>query len=268
MRTLTTLLSLLLAFTASAEDSQIEQIRQQAINGVADAQYEYALILRHSAIWGQSERMSESIDWFKAAAKKDNPKANGFLALHSAANKDFVGARNHLSTIDSSNDIINDYNQIYLSISAIKTLVRYLEDNPQISITAHGPLGKDEPFIWEKNDTIYACASVKGKAGLLKLDKLGNRIAHDDIPLVYDYIVPMYGENMEFTEAVKDADSHIFFAVSPYLYRLNRSDDTIRVLNIHGNEEARSMWGSEAERVILPEGFCVDSDRGSYIREE
>jgi len=264
---LLTLFSFSFIIAALAQDSDAS-LRQKAIVGDAEAQYNYGLSVRDYAIWNNGDRMSESLDWLKSSANQGHEKANAFLGLLSLAEGDLKKSTDYLSSVHYSSKIVDDLNTIYLSTNGIKILATYLSENPNVSITKYGPMGNDAPFVIEKNDTIYVCASKNGKAGLLKLDMSGNRIGHDDIPLAYDYIVPMYGEALSLSDAVKDAEYHICFIVSPYFYKIQRNESTIRCLNIFGQEQARSIWGSEAARVLLPKNYFIDSEKGSFIGSE
>ncbi len=243
----------------------VDRLRRDAIKGDAEAQYLYAVKLDDKKLWTDSNSVSEAIDWLKSSADKGYGRANGVMALVSASNKDFASADNYLAESgDSSKRFQIGYTKL-ISINGIKALVKYLKNNPGVSITNYGPTHNDAPFLFERNDTVYVCASNKGKAGLLKLDKVGNRICHDEIPLAYNYIVPVMHEFLPFIDLVDGAEDDICFIISPYIYTRPRTEDGLRALDMKGNETEYSTYSSKVSVIETPDGFVYDSDRGSYI---
>ena len=258
-------IAFLLCMVSTMAFADINKLRREAISGNPDAQFQYGIYLYARL---DSIDIGEAHDWLNSAASNGHERAAAYLALLSAAKQDFKSANAFLSTVTDSCAIVDNLTSVYASVRAIKTIINFLKSNSQFSIIEYGPLGNDIPFLFERNDTVYVCASLKGKSGLLKLDNRGLRIGHDDIPLSYDYIVPMYGEQINLRSAVGAADSYIGFIVSPYLYRIPITDSDMRRLDIHGNETYFSIYGSERERVRIPEQFVYDSVRGSYIESD
>jgi len=254
------------------DENHIRSVRTSAIAGDPEAQYAYAQYLYNTSLWNETDLFDESLDWFKSSAQKGNPKAAAVLAIHSVGNRDFDGAQNYLKSIgNEGNEIVDNYNNLYITVNGVRKVIDYLNRNRDVSITEYGPFGNDHPFIVESNDTIYICASYKGKAGLIKLDLNGVRIAHDDIPLAYEYIVPLYGEFMPISSAVENLHSYIHYIVSPYSYKIPLKEGEIRALDVDGSETYFSTWGSEAERVNVIKDGCVfifDSEKGSFISKE
>lgn len=244
--------------------NELDDIRKAAISGDAKAQYQYALWKGY--VWNEKQDLSEYLDWLAQASKNGSGQATALLTLENILSSDSDSARENLNRISRDLDAIvdNNYN-IHISVNGIKMLVNFILSNPHITLTDFGPTHKGGSFIFEKGDTIYACAANKNRAGLLKLNKEGNRICFDDIPLGYDYIIPFYGEHMSLDDAVKNAECYIHFIAGPYRYSIPLTEDEIRMLDINGNEVYRSLWGSDCERVEIPENFTYDSENGPVI---
>lgn len=250
--------------TLSSFGNKIDDIRRSAINGDADAQYEYALWKGYA--WNEKQDKNEHLDWLAQASKNGNQQATALLALENILDSNHSAASENIKQVSRDLEaIVNNGYDIHISVGGIKTLVNYILANPAISLTGFGPTHKGGSFIFEKGDTIYACVAGKSRTGLLKLNKDGNRIRVDDIPLGYDYIIPFYGEMMSLGDAVKDAEWHINFIVGPYKYSLPFSETEMRMLDINGNEVYRSIYGSDCERVEIPGGFVFDSENGPVL---
>lgn len=145
-----------------------------------------------------------------------------------------------------------DYNAGIL-VKDIVTLARYLKKNPNISLRGFGPLKDDKTTFYVSLDNqILACATNKGKAGLLQLNNDGERINHDDIPFIYEYIIPISHDHLELSE------STLYFQVSPYTFKLPIHDDKFRVLDKSAKECYLSLWSSYVPDIPLPNDYRVD----------
>lgn len=77
-------------------------------------------------------------------------------------------------------------------------------------------------------------------------------VNHDDIPFIYEYIIPISHEHLELSE------STLYFQVSPYTFKLPMHDDEFRVLDKSAKECYLSLWSSYVPNIPLPNDYRVD----------
>lgn len=188
----------------------------------------------------------ESRIWLKTSADNGYWPAKPFWA------KALVDGGNFAEAIDCLEEYIREIPadrkiDDYVTPSELLVLAKFIKDNPEYSLSDYGPVKeKSTPYYFSKRGKIIACATYRGKAGLLKLDKNGNRIDHDDIPFIYDYIIPLEHEMMR-------TKFNIYFQPNPYVFRTPKPEFEIMVLDSDGKETSFSMYSSYQEMVELPD---------------
>lgn len=225
-----------------------EYLLRAAIKGNANAKYFYA-------VFNDKLSEKESEAWIKSASDDGFIDAKAWLAESALDEGDYETA------ISFADEVISEWkeyahiigNNQHCSIVEMRTLASFLLLDNRFSLIGFGPIKDDKTtFYFSRDGVIMACATFRGKAGLLKLDSNGNRINHDDIPFVYDYILPCKHEFLAF----RDCDE--FFLLSPYKFRLPWTEYEIRVVGINGNETTFSMWSSVVPVVPYPADFIFD----------
>lgn len=103
-----------------------------------------------------------------------------------------------------------------------------------------------------RDGIIMACTNFKGKAGLLQLNSAGERINHDEIPFIYDYIVPQTDEQLVLSE------TSLFFQVSPYTFHIPAKKAEIRVLDKSGTECYYNMLSGYGPAIPVPDDYIFD----------
>lgn len=218
---------------------------QAAIKGDCMAQYLYA-------IYNQNLSDSEKELWITEASDK------GLLCATVHKAKIELDKGNYDNVISLLNQVsAQNYDYIFdnrISVNELKTLATFLKNNQNYTLNGFGPLKEDKTtFYLSRDGLILACATFKGKAGLLQLDRDGNRVNHDDIPFVYDYIVPHVHEFLPLTE------TSLYFQVSPYIFKEPYMDAEIRVLDHSGNECYYSIYYSYGPAIEVPDDYKYDN---------
>lgn len=227
-----------------------ELIRQAANKGDAFAQYNYAMNVINS-----NEEVAESRSWLEKSAKNGYEDACLDLSYLLLCDGKYDGAIALATSVIQKlpQSVFRTGNTRHMSAREIRTLAQYLKSNPGFSLTGFGPdKTTDDTFVCTRDSIIMACATYKGKAGVLKLNLEGQRVNHDDFPFVYKEITPVMDEFLPFEE------SNIFFHPRPYSYKIPLTDYEIRVVDYKGNETTYSIYSSNVEMVSIPDNYIYD----------
>ncbi len=226
----------------------LPNILYAALRGNPDAQIIYA-----NSVDGLSD--AEKTQWIKIAADAGKPQAICQLMLIELIDGNYQEvvrlAEQKLKGYIAIPGNPNYYHLYSCSSDVILNIAKFMLNNPGYSLKGFGPIkNSDEYFIFSRDGKTIACATYKEKSGLLKIDQNGNRIDHDDIPFIYDEIVPYMHE-------IRQDSFPILFSVKPYKFRKRFPDDEIPVLNEKGEETSCSFYGSYARQITLPEDFII-----------
>ena len=235
-------------YNAESRKEGKKLIMQSALKGNALAQYIYATQI-------DDLNDDEAEIWLSNAAENGDEEAMALMAVRDLEKGNYDSAAETLDKViallpDYAFAVIND-----MTVNDVKALAKFLKENPKFSLKGFGPdKSCQDTFFGLRNDTIIACATLNGKAGLLKLNRQGERINHDDIPFVYREITPIMHEFLVFSE------SDIFFIPRPYVYKTPLPESAIRVLDINGNETSFSIYSSYGPVVTTPDDFKYDGE--------
>lgn len=227
-------------------DRGISFMLQAAMKGNGMAQYLYAVY---------NDRLSDSEKelWISEAAKNGHVAAIVNLAILELDKGNYDKTISHLNTVieNYSNYIFDDR----ISVKDLIILANYLKSNPNFSLTGFGPIKDDDTtFYLSRDGQILACATYRGKAGLLQLNNKGERINHDDIPFIYNFIIPITHEQLRLSE------SSLFFQVNPYTFNLSAKESEIRALDKTGNECYFNMWSAYGAAIPVPDDYIYDTE--------
>lgn len=219
---------------------------QSAMKGDRLAQYLYAI---------NNPNLSENEKelWIGEAAKQGLLSATVHKSILELDKGNYDNAFSLLNKVSQ-----NNMNYIFdnrISVQELKTLVTFLKNNPNFSLNGFGPIKDDNTtFYLSRDGIIIACANLKGKAGLLQINNAGERINHDEIPFIYDYIVPITHEQLVLSE------TSLFFQVSPYSFKIPLKEDEIRVLDKSGTECYYNMWSAYGPAIPIPDEYIFDGE--------
>ena len=226
----------------------ISYLLKSAITGNRFAQYLYAV---HNPNLSDNEKEL----WIGEAAKQGLLTATihkAVLELDKGNYDNTLSLLNKIST-KNLNYIFDDMYHHQISAKDLKTLATFLKNNTNFSLNGFGPIKDDNTtFYLSRDGIIIACANFKGKAGLLQLNSGGERINHDEIPFIYDYIVPIIHEQLPLSK------TSLFFQVSPYSFRIPAKEDEIRVLDKSGTECYYNMWFAYGPAIPIPDDYKFD----------
>ena len=222
----------------------ISYMLQSAMKGNRHAQYLYA-------INNQNLSENEKELWIGEAAKQGVLPATVHKSILELDRGNYDNALSLLNKVSQKNlNYIFDYR---ISVQELKTLATFLKKYPDFTLNGFGPIKDDNTtFYLSRDSIIIACANFKGKAGLLQLNGGGERINHDEIPFIYDYIVPITHEMLPLSE------TSLFFKVSPYSFRIPAKENETRVLDESGTECYYSIYYSYVPAIPIPDEFVFD----------
>lgn len=217
----------------------ISYLLQSAMKGNWLAQYLYAII-------NQNLSENEKELWIGEAVKQGSLVATVHKSILELDRGNYDNALSLLNKVSQKNlNYIFDYR---ISVQELKTLATFLKKYPDFTLNGFGPIKDDNTtFYLSRDGIIIACANFKGKAGLLQLNGGGERINHDEIPFIYDYIVPITHEMLPISE------TSLFFKVSPYSFRIPAKENEIRVLDESGTECYYSIYYSYRPAIPIPD---------------
>lgn len=224
----------------------ISYMLRAAMKGDRFAQYLYA-------IYNPNISDSEKELWIGEAAKQGLLSATVHKAKIELDKGNYDNAISLLNNVSQINFKYIFDNQI--SVQDLKTLATFLKNNPYYSLNGFGPIKNDKTtFYLSRDGIIIACANFKGKAGLLQLNSAGERVNHDEIPFIYDYIVPQTHEQLVLSE------TSLFFQVSPYTYKIPAKENEIRALDKTGTECYFNMWDAYGPAIPIPDEYIFDGE--------
>lgn len=224
----------------------ISYMLQSAMKGDRFAQYLYA-------IYNPNISDNEKELWIGEAAKQGLLTATIHKAILELDKSNYDNALSLLNNISPKN--LNYIFNHQISAQELKTLATFLKNNPNFSLNGFGPIKNDKTtFYLSRDGIIIACANFKGKAGLLQLNSDGERINHDGIPFIYDYIVPQTDEQLVLSK------TSLFFQVSPYSFKIPAKENEIRVLDKSGTECYYNMWSAHGPAIPVPDEYIFDGE--------
>lgn len=224
----------------------ISYMLQSAMKGDRFAQYLYA-------IYNQNLSENEKELWIGEAAKQGLLSATVHKSILELDKGNYDNAISLLNKVSQNN--LNYIFDNRISVQELKTLATFLKKYPDFTLNGFGPIKDDNTtFYLSRNGIIIACANFKGKAGLLQLNGGGERINHDEIPFIYDYIVPLTHELLPLSE------TSLYFQVSPYSFKIPAKENEIRVLDKSGTECYDSMWSAYGPTIPVPDDYIFDGE--------
>ncbi len=142
----------------------------------------------------------------------------------------------------------------YISTEGLATLIRFIQNHPQYSLTGFGPdkSSNNKSVLFMRDGYIYACATLNGKAGVLKLTEDGRLENRETVPFIYDYIVPTINERFPISKA------EIFFYVNSYSEP--RKDGYTRAIDLYGFEIYLNFYGEYTSIIETGTNFIIDCD--------
>lgn len=229
-------------------DRGLSYLLRLALNGNKRAQYIYAKY----ALDNHRIKSPQFEVWVEKSAENGD-----FYAIVLLAKLDFDKGNydKALSRLAEVKDTRPDYQILNrITVKDLVTLATYAKNHPEISFTKVGPLKNDNTTFYTSRDgLILACASYKGRVGLLQLDSNGTRVNHDAIPFIYDYIVPFSHDDLPLPE------SDLYFQVKPYTFRIPYKITDFRVIDRTGDEQYFDMYTQHDELIPVPADYAYDS---------